>query len=376
MGIVIGAEESNRRAASSREIFVGEIRRWSILLSMSVFLACPVLAGAGTDVIVMSNGDHITGKVKNLSDGVLLIDLDYVDGTLSVNWLKVARIESTRLFLIRLQDGSVYSGKVITPETLGSAPMKIEILPEADQNNLVVNRSSVVEMTPTSESFLQRFSGELAMGTTYTKGNKALQYNLGSELIYEQARWNADVRYNSNLSSSTGADTATRNQLDFAYSHLMRRKNYFYSGLASFLQSSVQGIQRQTSLGGGLGVYLKNTNRVQFSVIGGPAWQRTNYAQANTASGQQDIAVALFATNLRVFIFKKTRLDVTGSAVPAVTDPGRVFYKTNMAYYIKLFSKIDWNLSLYGNWDTQPPPNFKSSDTGASSGISWTFGNK
>jgi hypothetical protein len=43
-------------------------------------------------------------EVKGLEGGVLEVELDYVNGTVSIDWLKVAR----------LQDGSIYSGKVIT----------------------------------------------------------------------------------------------------------------------------------------------------------------------------------------------------------------------------------------------------------------------
>jgi hypothetical protein len=54
----------------------------------------------------------------------------------------------------------------------------------------------------------------------------------------------------------------------------------------------------------------------------------------------------------------------------------RITFKTNATYYLKLFGKVDWNLSFYGSWDTKPPPTFSGSDYGSSTGLSWTFGNK
>ena len=80
------------------------------------------------------------------------------------------------------------------------------------------------------------------------------------------------------------------------------------------------------------------------------------------------------SSNLQVFTFKRSRLDVTGSVLPAVTDRGRVFAKINASYYLKLFHKIDWNLSFYGNWDTRPPAQLQGSDYGSSTGLSYTFG--
>jgi hypothetical protein len=43
---------------------------------------------------------------------------------------------------------------------------------------------------------------------------------------------------------------------------------------------------------------------------------------------------------------------------------------------VKLWSKLNWNISFYGNWDNRPPPRFSGSDYGSSSGLSWSFGNQ
>jgi uncharacterized protein DUF481 len=339
------------------------------------FLASPALCRDKTDVLVMKNGDRITCEVKRLEGGVLQADFDYVDGTVAIDWLKVARLESTALFLVQLQDGSIYSGKVITPDTLSGIPIKIEIQPSNAEESLTVDKSKVVRMTQTSESVLRRLSGGITLGTLYSKGNSTTQYSVGSTFDYRQTRWSSRFRYNSNLSSSVGAETATRNQADLSAYRLLPWKNYFYGGAAAFLQSSVQGIQRQTNLAFGLGRYFKNTNRVRFTALGGVGWQRTRYEPSVATQESQDVAVSLILLNLEAFSFKKSRLDLSASAVPALTDLGRLFYRTNLAYYLKLFGKVDWNFSFYGNWDTRPPPHFQGSDYGSSTGLSWTFGN-
>ncbi len=346
-----------------------------VLAGLAACLALPALAREKTDVLVMKNGDRITCQVKSLDAGVLKVDLDYVDGTISIDWLKVARLESNYLFRVQLQDGSVYSGKVINPEALAGAPLKIEIRTEEDES-VVVDKDKVVGMTQTSDVFAKRWSGKITLGSSYSKGNNTTQYSLGSELDYEQTRWGGSLNLNSNLSSSTGATAATRNQVDLSAYRLLARTNCFVAGTAGLLQSSVQEIQRQTILGASMGRFLKNTNRVRLTVQGGLGWQRTIYAPSDTISGTQDIGVALVLSNLQVFTFKKSRFDLTGTLVPAVTESGRLFSKVNASYYLKLFRKIDWNLSFYGNWDTQPPAHLPSSDYGSSTGLSYSFGNK
>lgn len=37
---------------------------------------------------------------------MLYVSFDYIDGTSSVDWSKVASVESTRLFVVKMEDGS------------------------------------------------------------------------------------------------------------------------------------------------------------------------------------------------------------------------------------------------------------------------------
>src|SRR5947208_4781388 len=285
-------------------------RIMSILFGLTVCILPPAFARAKADVIVMKNGDRITGEVKRLENGVLKVDLDYVDGTLSISWLKVARLESKALFLVQLEDGTIYSAKVITAQ--GSTPLNFQIQPE-DQPSFTVEESRVVRMTQTSESLLHRFSANVTLGATYSKGNNATQYNIGSAVDYTETRWGGDLNYSSNLASNTGAPTTTRNQVDLAVYRILPWKKYFYEGTAGFLQSSVQGIDRQATFGLGLGRFLKNTNLIRFTILGGLGWQTTNYVPEISGGGSQDTAVALITSNLEVFNFKKTRLKLYGT---------------------------------------------------------------
>jgi hypothetical protein len=130
-------------------------------------------------------------------------------------------------------------------------------------------------MGETSERFWQRFSGEVSWGIIYSKGNQSTQYNLGSQAEYLRERWSAEANLSSNLSASTGANTSTRNNLQLSASRLLRWNNYFYSAIGNFLQSSEQGIRLQTTLGGGIGRYFKNTNNATISVLAPRYWVST-----------------------------------------------------------------------------------------------------
>jgi hypothetical protein len=340
-----------------------------------LFMVAPLLARDSTDVIIMKNGDHLTGEIKGLDSGVLYFSLKYILGTSQVQWSKVDHIESKQLFLVKTEDGLVFTGTLSTAEVANGRPMSIEVV-ETPAKQVVLERQTVVQMDQTSERFWHRFNGDVNTGIIYSKGNQSTQFNLSSGVGYPRERWSAAASYNSTLSTSTGVSASTRNQFNLGAQRLLRWNNWFYAGLGDLLQSSVQGIELQSTLGGGIGRYLANTNHATISVLGGFAWQRTRYAQSIIPQGTQDVAAGVLAANVKLFRFNKTNLSVTATVFPAISQPGRVFSTVNVAYYVKITGDLSWNVSFYGNWDNQPPPTFSGSDYGTSSGLSWTFGNK
>jgi len=158
-----------------------------LILNCVLFLAAPLLARDKTDLLIMKNGDRITCEIKGLNSGVLYVSVDYIDGTASVNWSKVARLESTQLFIVKTEDGSAYTGALNTAETAGGRPVKIQVV-EGPRQEVEIDRSQIVRMVETSEKFLQRFSGDVTWGIIYSKGNESTQYSLASETAYLRER--------------------------------------------------------------------------------------------------------------------------------------------------------------------------------------------
>jgi hypothetical protein len=81
-----------------------------LFLIVTLLFAAPLCARDKTDVLVMTNGDRLTCEVKGLDAGVLYVSFDYIDGTASVNWSMVARLESNQLFVVKTEGGEVYTG--------------------------------------------------------------------------------------------------------------------------------------------------------------------------------------------------------------------------------------------------------------------------
>jgi hypothetical protein len=347
----------------------------TLIFTLTLLFPLSLFARDSTDVIVMKNGDRMTCEIKALSAGVLSVKLKYVQGTIGVQWSEVARLESAQLFLVRTEGGTVYTGKLSTATIPGERAVSIEVA-TGPEKEVEISQAQLVQLDQAAEGFWQRFDGTVNTGILYSKGNQSTQYNIASMVEYRRERWSAQASQNSSLSSSSGASVSTRNQEDLNTMRLLPWNNWFYAGTGDFLQSSVQGIDLQTTLGGGIGRFVRNSNRSSFYVLGGFAWQNARYKGDTAGQSAQNAAAGLVMTELKVFRFKKTDLDISAVILPGISEPGRVRVNTNASYYIKLFSDLSWNFSFYGNWDNQPPPTLSGSDYGTSSGLSWTFGTR
>ncbi len=345
-------------------------------LCCCLFLASSALARESTDVIVMKNGDHLTGEIKGLNQGVLYISMNYILGTSDVQWSKVDHIESNQLFLVKTEDGVVYTGTLSTADVEKGRPMTIEVV-EASARKVNLEREKVIQMDTTSEHFWERFNGSINSGISYSKGNQSTQYNLSSDVVYPRERWQAGASYNSTLSTSTGV-TATHPQ-----STALWTRNACCAGTTGFMRVRPRSCRARSRalicrriLAAAWGVCCRIRTTQRFTCSAGFGWQRTQYAPNLAVSNPQQVFTGLVGTGVRLFRFNKTTLDTTITLLPAITQPGRLYTNLNATYYIKISGALSWNVSFYGNWDNQPPPTFSGSDYGTSSGLSITFGNR
>lgn len=344
------------------------------LLFSAILSASPLLAREKTDIIMMNNGDKITCEIKSLHANTLYISVDYILNTQQVDWSKVDYIDSKQLFIVTAQNGTVYTGVVHSANSKGQ-PQQIEVL-EKPEKIVTLDRAKVITVDQTSSDVWHRLNGQVGAGYTYTKADTSSQYNLNSDFNYVEERWSAGVSYSSNFTHNTGSGAKTRNEITFLGRRLLRWDNWYYTGIADFLQSTVQGIQIQSTFGGGLGRNLINTGSTLFTVYGGFAWQQINYNESVLPARAQQVTSGLVGTELDLFRFNKTTLIVRANLLPAISDPGRVHFILNTSYYVKLWSKLNWNFTIYGNWDNRPPPGFVGSDYGVTSGLSVKFGNR
>src|SRR6476659_4930482 len=115
-----------------------------LALLLSLCVAGELTARTKTDVVVMINGDKFTCEIKRMERGVLYASFDYIDGTIPMQWSKVARVESSQLFIVHTQDGSILNGTIHSPETPAQQVVRIEVLDEPIKESMLLEQNRVV----------------------------------------------------------------------------------------------------------------------------------------------------------------------------------------------------------------------------------------
>src|SRR5215472_9144275 len=76
-----------------------------------------------TDVVMLRNGDRLSGDIVSLEFGILTLKTDNMS-TLSIEWPAVRSVQSKFAFAIERRDGSKYDGVIKTSED--SADLVVE----------------------------------------------------------------------------------------------------------------------------------------------------------------------------------------------------------------------------------------------------------
>ena len=84
-------------------------RRVSGVIAALLLAAISPLAAERTDVVILKNGDHLTGEVKKLERGRLKLKTDSM-GTVYIEWDKIFQITAAETFEARLESGERHVG--------------------------------------------------------------------------------------------------------------------------------------------------------------------------------------------------------------------------------------------------------------------------
>lgn len=317
----------------------------------------------------MNNGDHFTGEVKRLENGLLYVETDYVAGNIGLDWNQVHSVQSTATYRIVLNNGTRLEGKI--EKVAGEKAQDHDFLIHEAAEEVQVPSADIVSIDTKKPTFWRQLQGDIDLGYSYSSGNSQTAANIGTSAAYRTSGWEAGTAYDSTFGGQAGASKTNRQDLQSTFAKFLNRNSYLLA-LSDFLHSSQQDLTLRTTLGGGYGRYLKRTTSSNLSWLAGIAFVDESF---DTTAGQpsDQHAEALLGLQYSLIRFKVGDFNSQLLTFPGLTDTGRIRVTTNNTLNIKLINNFHLAFTFWDNFDSRPPLTAKRNELGVSSGIGWSF---
>jgi len=306
----------------------------------------PVSAREKTDVVILRNGDHLTGEIKGLQYARLSFKTDTME-TVSVKWEEVARITSEYSFEFELEDGLRFFGSLGAP----TEPGMLSVV--GTERTVGLTMDQVVKIRPIKDRFWKRIDGSLSIGLSFTKASDVLRFSFNADAKYTERKNIVDLTLNSIVTTQNEQDSRENTSLNLRYNRLLENR-WFLSAFTGLQRNDELGIKLRVLGGGGGGRLLVQTNRMVLPVLAGFS---LNQEWADSDKEDSFNAEGLFGFYWSLFIYHKpkTGLSFDFTTYPSMTEKGRVRLDLETRLRREIIKDFFVDLSFYLNYDNKPP---------------------
>ena len=224
---------------------------WALLLS--AFLSSSARA---EDVVILANGDRITGEIHRIWDGELLIEPAYAD-EFPIELSAIERIVSDREFEFELDHERKITGR-LEPDGSGRAILVTE------NGRRSISLTEIEELEEISEGWDWTVRTDLSLnGSEGNSDDQQFSWQGYGRLENARHRHEVDVRVDQ--ASRDGVRSQDRTRANYVYSWFMSDYWFLRAGIGGE-RDPVRDLDRRISAGGGLGYQFFDDAHRRFEV--------------------------------------------------------------------------------------------------------------
>lgn len=324
------------------------VARLALALSAAAAACRPGVAlAAKTDLVILRNGDRITGEIKGLAHGKLDYSTDDA-GRLSIEWDKVARLTSPHPFEFELSSGLKYYGRPGVPNRDG---VVVVLGREADTLSI----ASIVEISPINAAFLQRLQSYLDVGLTVAKANQATTFSLSGAADYRGPAIGAQFKFDSYAQGQESVPTTTRNSARQSVSWFLPER-WSAVAIVQLEQNDELDLDHRLLGGGAMNRALVHSNRMELSTGAGLVGTQEQFSDASGSTSNTSLE-GLLALNWSAFRFDTPKLDFSLSVglFPSISQSGRVRGQNEVRLKYEVFKDFFAGILFTDTFDSRPP---------------------
>jgi len=316
------------------------------------------------DVVTLVNGDRVTGEIKQLDLGILTVKTDHM-GTVDIEWVAVAMVESDQSFELTDVDGATYYGMVgPTDDGAGFQVLGLDGL-------YFLGHDQIVRLAQIEDEWWERWRGFIDLGLVLASANNQQDVTIDAGADYRQEKFAWRNSISGSLNDRDDAERTSRADLSSSFQRI-RPNRWFWVTQVQFTRNEELNLSLRSSATGGYGRFLVQTPRSQLSAAVGLSAVREDYygEEAGEWSGEM-----VLAGSYQLFVFegRETTLTTNLQILPSLTVSGRYRIEFYSSFRRKLVRDFTIAFTLEESYDSKPPEGSQSSDLRFRTSLGWSF---
>ena len=315
------------------------------LLALCILIASPALA----DVVVLKNGDRLTGTVKEMTAGKLKLATSYA-GDINIKWSEVQSLASDQPLTIETSGGQSLTGQA---SPAGAGRIKLAGGPALELKQVAAINPEDLEPL--------KITGQVNLGVDISRGNTNKQAIDG--MGHAVATWKTINRavagFEVHQAQSKGVDTSDNSLGYLDYNRFVSKKWYWLANLRGeqdrFKNIDFRGM---TGLGMGYQVWRSKLTNLKFEL--GP-----NFVYLEEAGGNQEdwFAMRWLIGYDRWFFNRSVQFYHRQTGFMAVDDTDNWIWSARQGLNFPLIMDFVLTTSYNIEYDNQPEAGKSKTDT-------------
>lgn len=346
------------------------------LVFLGIFCVCPNWA----DVVVLKNGDRVTGSVVK-KDGQSLTIKTEAFGVITATWDQVASVTTENPVTVELKTGDTVSGKLET------AADKLVVRPEAaPPREASLADVNAVRDAAEQKEYERRLNppwgrlwvGNLNFGLAGAQGNaETLTATLGINAARVTRTDKTAIKFaairSSALINNVNGTTANAVRGGWSYERNLGPR-LFVNTFNDYEFDRFQNLDLRVVLGGGLGYVFWKTETSRFDISGGVAYNRESFASTiQSPAFTRNSAEAYVGNEFTLKVNATTSLFQTSRYFANLSNTGEYRLNFDLGATTRLTKWLQWNVSLSDRFLSNPVFGRQKNDFLYSTGVGITF---
>ena len=328
-------------------------------LIASLILLLVASAGNAAE-IRLRDGSVVFGEVLTLVNGEdLTIDTQYMD-EVTIEWAAIESIEDTKPVVVELFNGLRLSGPVFINE---------EGVRIGGPNAEPIDPERIFGIEEFNQAIWDGVSANTDIGWNIVRGNNTVtQLSIAAGARYDGPKFETSIDVSAIVNEQVDGPDTRRETLNADYSYLFHR-TWSVTGLYSFEADQQQGLQGRSLVGAAIGNRVINNRRFRLTFDAGLVLNSEDF---DTTEREESLE-GLLSSTIRWRSKRDVDLDATLSILPSLEQSDRVRAVFDVSMSMDLWGDLDFKVTGYSRYDSEPPLDNEKNDWGTTLGLSWDW---